>query len=1011
MKTRLGLFWFALAMIAWGPVSFAQYDMGMPAGAYGAAGNFRPAGAEYQMAWPGRVWFRTNLADRGLGYRGSYLTLGGKTRLFDDFLDGRWLGESNVHFSLESNKFFGNIGISRVFSVHAAGADFTLGAWLDIDDDKQGNFAHTFTQLGLNGSIKTRRWDIIGNGYFPVGDRNHSYGLDNCLVDNVIVILPGIDTALKGFDVTLRTRPQALAMANGHFDIGGYGYQSELIEPFGGGRARLGFQFLQGMIVNAEVNYDDRFKTTGVLQLGFMYGGTASGNEYSYLARDFEPTLRNDHIVRYQQDFVLAIDPDTGRPYNVLHVDNTADPAFADGRAQTPFARLIDAQNASVADDIIFVHHGTGTTFNYDTGIVLKDGQMLLGDGVEHLIPIQGGRFFLLCNDLSIPRPVITATANGAAVTLANRNTVRGIIMDGSNGQMAYGIYGDGFAAGSPLRDGLIEDNEIRQAILHGVYVNELAGNWEFNRNLVRNNGFDGIFLQNAVDPASVFRFEDNIALQNGRDGIHIANYDATSITFENNIANSNSRDGVRLENHANTLGLGTTINVLDHESTGNSGNGFAVLGGAGNLTVLDSQFTSNGASGLRIVDWTNGLAGTRTFIGEDNGTTSFTGNGVGINIDQNVGTQTVVIDNVTANSNVTGLRISANNVASVVDTTITDSTMSSNVGDGAQFSSTNGAAHFVNLSNNEANSNGNSGLRFNVGDNSGNPSSLTARLDDMAVNANGGDGVFGQVFVDGLLDFRMTNSTVNSSGVNGMRFLLNNNEQGFINRIVVDNSTVGGSAANGLIVNTADGTSTDIQLTNSSFTNNGANGISIRATGDAVAGSDNFTRVIMTANNVSGNGADGALLESFGDARMLANLQSNTFGTNAGVGINMQGFNDATINARLTNNLVPDDILVETNNRATINAIFVENAFSDGDFINSITGTMCLAFSNNFFATVPPNFVNNSAPPFFRIELNGATNGFLPGDIGPGFTFGPFGSVCEGLVAAEEAAFALQGF
>ena len=65
----------------------------------------------------GRLWFEANVADDGLGFNGSYLTLGGKTRLFEDRLDGRWLMESQVHHSLEDEGgFFANIGIERVFS-------------------------------------------------------------------------------------------------------------------------------------------------------------------------------------------------------------------------------------------------------------------------------------------------------------------------------------------------------------------------------------------------------------------------------------------------------------------------------------------------------------------------------------------------------------------------------------------------------------------------------------------------------------------------------------------------------------------------------------------------------------------------------------------------------------------------------------------------------------------------------------------------------------------------------
>ncbi|MFO0260077.1 MAG: hypothetical protein ACK53V_00495, partial [Planctomycetota bacterium] len=516
MKKRLGLALAGLAALAFGEVSTGQQMMpggGMPMGPAVA----QPMMADFQVGMPGRMWVATNLADQGLGYQGSYLTLGAKTHLFQDAFDGRWVGEMRGHYAWESSGFFTNIGLERVYSIKAAGADVSLGGWFDYDDDQDRDFSHSFTQLGLTGSIKTRRWDLIGNGYFPLGTTDYSQGDPtgaNCFFNNAIVLQPGIDSALRGFDVTMRIRPRALGMVNGSFDLGGYGYQSDFVDFFGGGRVRFGMQLLQGLIISAEVNQDDRFDTTGVLQLAYLFGVNARGNEFSMAGRDLEPTLRNDHIVRFRQDVVLAIDPDTGAPYNVYHVDNTADPGFADGRAQTPFTTLAAAEAAAGTDAIIFVHRGNGTDFGMSNGIVLKDRQMLLGDGSAHLIPIQGGQFFELCNDLGTDRPRISGNAGGPAITLANDNVVRSIIIDGSAADTGNGIFGTG------VNNGVIEDVAINDTILNGIALNNFTGDWQFNRNTITTSGFDGIRLTNNTDPTSVLSFEDNDISGNLRDGI-----------------------------------------------------------------------------------------------------------------------------------------------------------------------------------------------------------------------------------------------------------------------------------------------------------------------------------------------------------------------------------------------------------------------------------------------------------------------------------------------------------
>ena len=83
----------------------------------------------------------------------------------------------------------------------------------------------------------------------------------------------------------------------------------------------------------------------------------------------------------------------------------------------------------------------------------------------------------------------------------------------------------------------------------------------------------------------------------------------------------------------------------------------------------------------------------------------------------------------------------------------------------------------------------------------------------------------------------------------------------------------------------------------------------------------------------------------------------------------------------------------------------------SDMAVINSANGEVCLAMSNNSLSIVPPALVNLGPAVFFKVELDGLTNGFGEGDLGGGFDFPPYGTVCRPAIEAEEAAFEAAGF
>ena len=820
---------------------------------------------------PGRIWIGGRYAEDGLGYQGSYATIGTKTRLFEDFLDGRWLFEGRGHIS-ENGGFFSNLGVERVFTLHSAGADLSLGAWYDYDDDQNDlSFGESFHSWGVTGQIKTRRWDLITNGYFPFGTTDSTQGDPTGgtpFFENRIVLQAGLDSALEGFDVTLRMRPRQLAFVNGSIDIGGYGYESDLVDSFGGGRARLRFQLPRGWIFNGEINYDDRFNLTGFVGLTWIWGSGARGLEYSPIGRDLDETTRNDHIVRFNQDVIYAIDPDTGAPYNVVHVNNTAT-GFENGDFESPFNTLAEAEANSMEDDIIFIDDGDGTTNGQDTGFIAQDGQLILGDGFEHLIPIANGApfggFFSLINDLDGLRPVIT-NDGGPGITLANRNTVRAIEINGfeSPGVMSFGIEANG---GMTNTDALIEDNLIVGAAIDGVGATNIAGDWTFNRNEIQDNGFNGIRLEDACDPNSVFTFDSNDVSNNGLDGIQITNYDAQEIIMTNNITDSNGRDGVRIQGFKGDDSVGTDILFDNHTARFNIGDGIRVEDGAGSLTIINSVIGEdqnstttvvlpggNATNGINVIDFTTPQDDDQVLIMSNDINGNGAGFGAGINFELNEGFSRLLITENQINGNGVGVNVLANDqdltnaIGTILDVTIIDNEsigsplFGGNSADGLRFFSSGGA--IMNLlidqtggTDQQIVNNGGNGISFVVGgdtDGFGIISTINATVRNATITGSGGSGITGDVVQDGQLNLLVEDSLVGvqfsvplqavvdgtGGNANGFVFNFGQNPDGIISSITIRDTLVENNIFNGFVLNAMPGSAVDLALINNDFLN-----------------------------------------------------------------------------------------------------------------------------------------------------------------------------------------------
>lgn len=994
------------------------------------AGFQAVSGDLLQPGLPGRLWLSTSVADEGLGYNGNYFTLGAKSRLFQDRLDGRWLAEGRIHHSLEEDGgLFVNVGLERVFSVPAAQADISLAAWWDYDGDDQQTFSDGFHQVGITGTIKTPKWDLIGNGYFPVGTDTYNLGDhtgENCFVGNNIALQAGFESALRGFDVTVRTRPRQLAFANGTFDIGGYHYDSDIVDPFGGGRLRLGFQVLNGLIVTAEVNHDDRFDTTGVLTAGWVFGAHSSGygNEWAGLARDLERTVRNDHIVRFSQDLILALDPDTGAAYNVVHADNTAVATSGDGTIETPFATLAEAEAASAAGDIVFVHGGDGTDNGYNTGITLKDDQFLLSNGGTQLIPLSDGTLLQLSGKTGSSKATISNAGGNEVVRLANNNVVGGLNIDATDAQ--FGIFGNGIA------NGTFNANMIQGATQSGIQLQNITGDFAFNDNMITNNLLDGIFITGAFDPTSQFSFNNNDLSNNGSDGLHMLNYDAETIQLVENITSDNGRHGVFLQNGLNSDLTGTDIDILDHVGDSNGGDGIRIDTGNGNLNIVNPTLTNNAAIGLNIRNWADPLAGDSTFIGGiDNTAANFSDNGVaGLSIEL-MGddlVQDVLVAQSVIDGNGRGLLGTADGVNTVLNLQILDNqSISNNFTEGIRLSVDGGATINNRIENTGVialpmvnnNVDGGGGISYVLNGLTGEPTSTinsVVRNVNLTTN-NGAEGINVDGTGNSQINLDVADSTI--SAALGIDINLDNNRNGAINRTYFDNIDLRGDTA--LTGNSGDGTLWDFSLINSVVQSNGViagvnevldrnnpnaygpysdtlgdSGIVIRAFGGGAppgALFDNLTRVNLVNNTIRDFTFNGVDIQSNGDAQLLVVAEANQI-INNGPGENNDTDNDGIFETPSTGNAAVnptesfffDGMVIQANDISTLSARISNNGFVN-NFQQGLRiqttgqGTANVVMSGNRLSNDIGGDVTNPAnvvldQDFFDLDVINAVNG-----------------------------------
>ena len=697
-----------LALITAGTASvapFAHAQMGQMGMAPAAGVVNRAVGGfkELNANGPGWLYYGINAADRGLGYNGSYMTLGAFVPYAQDGLGGLWAADARSHLS-EYGGYFGNFGLVR--KQFLGGSLLGIGVYYDYDADALqypiygtcgtetfGQFGNVYNQVGVSAEWLTDFGNLRSNGYMPVGTTAYTVGAPGyAFHDNFVMCKYGLDAALTGADLEVGAYIPGLSDWAGMISVGGYALGNarydwkqgslagtDVVPWFGGVYTRLDMTFVENWDFSLQANNDSYFDWTGFARLTYRMGGSRRRNVPDQME---QPMMRNEHIVRAHQTPEVALNPSTGTPWNVIHVNNAA-AGDGNGTAQSPFTTVAAANAAAINPwDIVLVNPGTGAAYDAAVGLSttfspLAANQYFIGDGAAFFIPT------VCCGPLNIGtasglRPVLT-NPTGASINLTNGLVVNNFDIVGSQvgilgtGNLSSGIQRPGFppydsAVGASVvnnvaitgtqiagQTGVMLDNATGDAAFQNTVITNMtkAGfavnggdpNVDFNGTIQNDVATNGGFVSPVVDIVGTTGGEINLAVgtapagstipnrivDNGGAGITIADNTGGTINVGNATLTNTQATAIDVQNSLATINVTDTAIVKDTPGTAVN-----VDGGA---PVFDYKGTITNQQGnmLHVNATTGGSVALTSPAGSP-----FTDNGDGILVENSAGDVTV---------------------------------------------------------------------------------------------------------------------------------------------------------------------------------------------------------------------------------------------------------------------------------------------------------------------------------------------------------------------------------
>ncbi len=629
--------------------------MGMGQSGMGQAGGLMNGAVAQLQNGPGWFYYGINAADRGLGYLGSYMTAGGFIPVAEDDLGGLWSTDLRGHLS-NYGGFFSNVGAVRKQFI--GGSLLGVGVYWDYDGD-QNQYSSTpilgtpysfaggqsYNQVGVSGEWLTDYGNLRSNGYIPVGTTAQ---LTGPFVGNSVLCQNGVNAALGGADLEVGAYIPGLSDWAGMMSVGGYAYGNTrytfqdgtaAVPWFGGVYTRLDMTFIKNWDFSLQYNNDSYFDSTGFARLTYRMGGSRRRNVPDQVE---QPMMRNEHIVRARQTPEVAINPETGDPWKVFHVDNTA-AVGGNGTAETPFTTLTQAETAAVAAyDIVYVHVGNSPATPYITPVAgytfQNQNQYLIGEGSSYQIPtVNCGPEALFVGANNGLYPVITNPIGEAIAVTQPGSVVSHLQITGS----PIGITdGTGLAAPgvATISDVIIAGGAGMSQ--RGVLISNAnsTGTFNFDRLQLVNLDNDGLVLAAAGGNVNVTNstFTNTVGtamLVSGAGARATVATSAINGTTGTGILASGSGSGVILTSStiSNTTGdaivaagLASTITATDFTITKTTASALVASGSGSTITGLRGSVLTTGSDSAVVsgANATMSLATTRLRSSSANGAT-----------------------------------------------------------------------------------------------------------------------------------------------------------------------------------------------------------------------------------------------------------------------------------------------------------------------------------------------------------------------------------------------------
>ncbi len=527
-------------------------------------------------------------------------------------------------------------------------------------DDLSGTYLN---QWGLGAELLANGWEARGNYYQTFGntlsltDQSVKSGSGAFQGENLTYTrVDSFALGMKGFDA------EAGFLLPGDFsqkiDLrafgGGYYYEGETVDGFAGWSTRLQADIARWLELGLKVTDDQQFNTTVSFSAIVHVGGFRSEEHLkrSAIQRFREPVRRNLNVVTLvssqEAPGQLALNPSTGTPFTIAHVNSNDTSGPFLGTVDDPFRSL--QRGLSSGTDIVFVHAGSKFTSGPENLVNLVPNQQLIGEGeivagrstqnfvtvsaAGQLLTVELPKSPTFAASPTLDRPDI-ANSIGNAVVLANGSqfsgftitnpTVNGIFSNGASGTIIHevGISGAGSSA-------MLLENTAGNMTISNTSLISAAG---AIGPLLDVNGGSGVmtfsstdaFLLGSIQNSSLqealvvenmsggrFTMTKSSVTDNGGKGVVIRNNTGGSATIDNLVSTSALTNALFIENSSGDYNF-TKSNpqIAALTATGSTEQAILIDGLTGRATFnTDISIVDRQAGGIEIA----GSAGSVTF-------------------------------------------------------------------------------------------------------------------------------------------------------------------------------------------------------------------------------------------------------------------------------------------------------------------------------------------------------------------------------------------------------------